>query len=63
VGATWLEQAVYYTVMDMVRVFFPAREDGAAPGPRHFFARPPLGFAIVAFTWQVYSGVFPSLTT
>jgi cytochrome b len=22
-----------------------------------------LGFAIVAFTWQVYSGVFPSLTT
>jgi hypothetical protein len=49
VGATWLEQAVYYTVMDMVRVFFPAREDGAAPGPRRFFARPPLGFAIVAF--------------
>ena len=49
VGATWLEQAVYYTAMDMVRVFFPAREDGAAPGPRRFFARPPLGFAIVAF--------------
>jgi cytochrome b len=22
-----------------------------------------LGFAMVAFTWQVYSGVFPSLTT
>jgi len=22
-----------------------------------------LGFAVVAFTWQVYSGVFPSLTT
>ena len=49
VGATWLEQAVYYTAMDMVRVFFPADEAGAAPGPRCFFAKPPAGFALVAF--------------
>jgi len=49
VGSTWLEQAVYYTAMDMVRVFFPASEDGAAPGPRRFFSRPPLGFALVTF--------------
>ena len=49
VGATWLEQAVYYTAMDMVRVFFPADEAGAKPGPRRFFAKPPAGFALVAF--------------
>jgi hypothetical protein len=49
VGITWLEQAVYYTAMDMVRIFFPASEDGAACGPRRFFSRPPLGFALVTF--------------
>ena len=51
VGATWLEQAVYYTAMDMVRVFFPAdvHEASAVPGPRRFFTKPPAGFALVAF--------------
>ena len=51
VGATWLEQAVYYTAMDMVRIFFPAdvHEASAVPGPRRFFAKPPAGFALVAF--------------
>ena len=34
----------------MVRVFFPASvEGGGAAAPRRFFARPPLGFALVAF--------------
>ena len=47
-SATWLEQAVYYTAMDMVRIFFPAA-GAASPGERRFFARPPLGFALVAF--------------
>jgi len=49
VGATWLEQAVYYTALDMVRVFFPANEAGSAPGTRRLFAKPPVGFALVAF--------------
>ena len=49
VGATWLEQAVYYTTVDLVRVFFPADEAGAAAGPRRYFAKPPAGFALVAF--------------
>ena len=49
VGPTWLQQAVYYTAMDMVRIFFPALADGAAPGLRRFFSRPPLGFALVTF--------------
>jgi len=44
-----LEQAAYYTAMDMVRVFFPARERGTEPCVRRYFARPPLGFALVAF--------------
>ena len=44
-----LEQAAYYAAMDMVRIFFPAREGGATPCPRRFFARAPLGFALVAF--------------
>ena len=48
VSVTWLEQAVYYTAMDMVRVFFPARGP-ASPGERRFFSHPPLGFALVAF--------------
>jgi hypothetical protein len=44
-----IEQAVQYVAMDMTRVFFPARAYGTMPGARHFFARPPLGFALVAF--------------
>ena len=44
-----LEQAAYYAAMDMVRIFFPARDSGATPCPRRFFARAPLGFALVAF--------------
>jgi hypothetical protein len=42
-----LEQAAYYAAMDMVRVFFPARDN--APCKRRFFSRAPLGFALVAF--------------
>ena len=44
-----LEQAAYYTVMDMVRVFFPASDGGVEPCARRFFAAPPLGFALVGF--------------
>ena len=49
VGETWLDQAVYYVAMDLVRIFFPASADGTKPGPRRFFRKPPLGFAVVAF--------------
>ena len=49
ISATWLDQAVYYTAMDLVRIFFPASADGRAPGRRRFFSKPPVGFAIVAF--------------
>jgi hypothetical protein len=49
VSATWLNQAVYYAAMDLVRIFFPASADGTKPGPRRFFRKPPLGFAILAF--------------
>jgi len=48
-----LEQAAYYTAMDMVRVFFPAAADGA-PCARRFFTRPPLGFALVGFPHVAY---------
>ena len=58
IGPTWLGQAVYYTAMDMVRVFFPALANGAAPGPRRFFSRPPVGFALVTFP---HVGYFVSL--
>lgn len=52
-----LEQALYYVLMDMVRIFFPAALTSAgksAPGPRRFFTRPPLGFALVAFALLGY---------
>ena len=57
-----LEQAAYYTAMDMVRVFFPdpnpANElDAAAAGvayDRRYFARPPLGFALVGFPYAAH---------
>ena len=32
-----LEQAAFYTSMDMVRIFFPASEDGTKPCARRFF--------------------------
>jgi len=48
-----LEQAAYYTAMDMVRIFFPAAADGA-PCARRFFARPPLGYALVGFPHVAY---------
>ena len=47
-----LEQAAYYTVMDMVRVFFPAVE--GAPCARRYFSRPPLGFALVGYPHVAY---------
>ena len=52
-----LEQALYYVLMDMIRIFFPAAMTSAgksAPGPRRFFTRPPLGFALVAFAHLGY---------
>lgn len=49
-----LEQAAYYAAMDLVRIFFPARGGGAVPGPRRFFSRPPLAFAIVGFPHTGY---------
>ena len=48
-----LEQAAYYTAMDMVRVFFPATA-AAEPCARRFFARPPLGYALVGFPHVAY---------
>ena len=48
-----LEQAAYYTAMDMVRVFFPAAS-ADEPCARRFFARPPLGFALVGFPHVAY---------
>ena len=52
-----LEQALYYVLMDMIRIFFPAALTSAgksAPSPRRFFTRPPLGFALVAFAHLGY---------
>ena len=52
-----LEQALYYVLMDMIRIFFPAAltsSGESAPGPRRFFTRPPLGFALVAFAHLGY---------
>ena len=52
-----LEQAPYYVMLDMIRVFFPATltSSGAGvPGRRRFFTRPPLGFALVAFAHVGY---------
>ena len=48
-----LEQAAYYTAMDMTRVFFPA-VDATTPCPRRYFTSPPLGFAIVGFPYVAY---------
>jgi len=48
-----LEQAAYYTAMDMVRVFFPAASL-STPCARRFFSRPPLGFALVGFPHVAY---------
>ena len=59
-----LEQAAYYTAMDLVRVFFPAPPVPPCAAPsvaahaaavaaarlrRKFYAHPPTGYAIVAF--------------
>ena len=47
-----LEQAVFYAVMDMTRIFFPAqRDDGGqvAPCKPRYFHRPPVAYALVAF--------------
>ena len=55
-----LEQAAYYTAMDMVRVFFPDDpdplfpDDPGAASARRFFARPPLGFALVGFPYVAH---------
>jgi hypothetical protein len=42
-GRTAIDQAVTYTVIDMVRVFFP---NGC---PRRFFSLPPVGYAVVGY--------------
>lgn len=42
-----LEQGAYYTAMDMVRVFFPASDDGREPSPHLFFSRPPIGYMVI----------------
>ena len=49
-----LEQAAYYTAMDMVRVFFPATDGGRVPCARRFFSRPPVGYALVGFPHVAY---------
>ena len=44
------DQAVIYTFMDMVRVFFPkSGKDAIKPGFSRFFHSPPTGFALVGF--------------
>jgi hypothetical protein len=47
-STTTLDQAVVYTLMDTVRVFFPAPPVGT-PRSRRFFSRPPTGYALAAF--------------
>ncbi len=64
-----LEQAMYYTAMDMVRVFFPSPPERPSSNPgaaahaaavagaqqrRKFYAHPPTGYAIVAFPHVAY---------
>ena len=49
-------------VRAMVNGYKRARSGDGIPGAFTLLGLV-LGFAIVAFTWQVYSGVFPSLTT
>lgn len=49
-----LEQAAYYTAMDMVRVFFPAEDEHTPCRERRFFQTPPLGFAVVGFPHVAY---------
>ena len=49
VASTWLEQAVYYVTMDMVRSFAPAAGPDQPAHLLRFFALPPVGFALVAF--------------
>ena len=48
-----LEQAAYYTAMDMVRSYFPADADDAR-APRRFYATPPLGFAVVGYPFLAH---------
>jgi hypothetical protein len=59
-----LEQAALYTVMDLLRVFFPAEPannsvavsnkaaKSAASCQRLFYSRPPLGYALVAYPYM-----------
>jgi cytochrome b len=49
-------------VRAMVNGYKRARSGDGIPGAFTLLGLV-LGFAVVAFTWQVYSGVFPSLTT
>jgi len=49
-------------VRAMVNGYKRARSGEGIPGAFTLLGLT-LGFAVVAFTWQVYSGVFPSLTT
>lgn len=47
-----IEQSVVYTLMDVVRIFFPATAD--APYPPRFFALPPVGYALVGYPHVAY---------
>lgn len=47
-----LEQAAYYTAMDMVRSYFPAGSDNTLR--RTFYTSPPLGFAVVGYPYLAH---------
>jgi hypothetical protein len=51
VDGTMLGQALYYVLMNMTSMFFPAVQTDASPAPgrRVFYAAPPLGFALLGF--------------
>jgi hypothetical protein len=58
-----LEQAAYYTAMDMVRVFFPAEDEHTPCRERRFFQTPPLGFAVVGFPHAIKGeGIYAYVT-
>lgn len=53
VAKTWIDQGVYYVIMDIIRVF-RAPADDTGEQKRIFFKEPPVGFVLTTFPHVAY---------
>jgi hypothetical protein len=52
VDTVMVGQALYYELMDITGIYFPASKD--VPGERRFYARPPFGYSLLGFPHVAY---------